>query len=321
MTPFHLERHQVPLYFLAIASAGAIALLVPGTVALEVAISPALAVMLFATFLQVPLAELGRGFTRGRFLAALMLANFLVVPGLVALLAVFLPADPMVKFGVLLVLLAPCIDYVVTFSRIGRADGGLMLAATPALLVVQMLLLPVWLRVFLGDAAGGLVQAGPFLHAFAWLIALPLAAAAAVQRWASRGEAGSRAVAGLRLLAVPATTLVLFVVVAAVLPKLGAAAGIAMQVAPLYVAFAAVAPLLGWAVARAARLDAPAGRAVAFSAGTRNSLVVLPLAFAVPGAVPVLPAVIVTQTMVELVASVAYMRLIPKLGRRWTPDR
>ena len=60
--------------------------------------------------------------------------------------------------------------------------------------------------------------------------------------------------------------------------------------------------------------DAKAGRSVAFSAGTRNSLVILPLAFAVPGAVPVLPAIIVTQTLVELVSELIYVRFIGKLG-------
>ena len=63
-------------------------------------------------------------------------------------------------------------------------------------------------------------------------------------------------------------------------------------------------------------LDAPAGRAVAFSAATRNSLVVLPLAFAVPGAVPVLPAIIVTQTLIELISELAYVRLAPMLGSK-----
>jgi ACR3 family arsenite transporter len=61
------------------------------------------------------------------------------------------------------------------------------------------------------------------------------------------------------------------------------------------------------------RLEAPAGRAVAFSAATRNSLVVLPLAFTVPGAMPLLPAIIVTQTLVELVSELIYIRLLPKL--------
>lgn len=309
-----LEHRQIIIYFAAVVVAAAVALLVPGTEALEGAINPALALMLFVTFLQVPLADLGRAFTRIRFLGALLTTNFLIVPLLVALLVQFLPADPMVRLGVLLVLLTPCIDYVVTFSHIGRADARLLLAATPMLLIAQMLLLPAYLRVFLGDAAAELVHLGPFVHAFVWLIAIPLVLAALVQLWAARSGAGQRVAAGLGLLPVPATALVLFVVVAAMMPQLGAAIEPALRVIPLYVAFAVVAPLIGWTVARLSRLDAPAGRAVAFSAGTRNSLVVLPLALAVPGAIPVLPAIIVTQTMVELVASVIYMRLIPRLG-------
>ncbi len=55
------------------------------------------------------------------------------------------------------------------------------------------------------------------------------------------------------------------------------------------------------------------GTVVAFSAATRNSLVVLPLALAVPGAVPVLPAVIVAQTLIEFVSMLIYIRLIPRL--------
>jgi predicted Na+-dependent transporter len=120
-------------------------------------------------------------------------------------------------------------------------------------------------------------------------------------------------VARFELLPVPVTALVLFIVVAAVVPRLGAAIEIAVRVIPVYVAFAAVAPLIGWRVARIFRLDAPASRAVAFSAGTRNSLVVLPLALAVPGAIPMLPAIIVMQTMVELVCELIYIRMIPRL--------
>jgi len=132
------ERHQVGIYFAAVVLAALVALLVPGTAALEGGVNPALALMLFVTFLQVPLADLGRAFSRGRFLAALLITNFIVTPLVVAVLVQFLPSDPMVRLGVLLVLLTPCIDYVVTFSHLGRADARLLLAATPALLVVQM---------------------------------------------------------------------------------------------------------------------------------------------------------------------------------------
>lgn len=309
-----LESHQIAIYFGTVAVALGFASLVSGTAKFEGAINPALALMLFVTFLQVPLAELGQAFSRFRFLAALLTTNFFVVPLLVAALIQFLPSDPMVRLGVLFVLLTPCIDYVVTFSHLGRADARLLLASTPALLIAQMLLLPAYLRIFLGQASADLVQMGPFVHAFIWLIAVPVVLAAAVQVWAAKSQTGTRASAVLGLLPVPATALVLFVVIAAVVPQLGPALDTALHMVPVYIAFAVAAPLLGWCVGRLFRLEVPAARSVAFSAATRNSLVVLPLALAVPGAIPVLPAIIVTQTLVELVASLFYVRLLARLG-------
>ncbi len=310
-----METRQVAIYFGAVLLGALAGALIPGAEALEPAINPALAFMLFVTFLQVPLAALGQALRDLRFLAALLAVNFLVVPLLVAALIQFAPDDPLIRLGVLIVLLCPCIDYVVTFAHLGRADARLLLASTPALLIVQMLLLPLYLAAFLGKAAAGLVHASPFIHAFLWLIALPLALAILCQLWATRSRAGARTTAALGLLPVPATALVLLIVIAAVLPRLGDAMPAAIRVLPLYIAFAAIAPVAGWLVARAARLDAPGGRAVAFSAGTRNSLVVLPLALAAPGAMPVLPAIIVTQTLVELLFELLYVRTIAQMGR------
>lgn len=309
-----LETRQPWLYFGAVAIATLLALVLPNTAALEPAINPALALMLFLTFLQVPLAALGQALRQRRFFATLLLANFVAVPALVALLLPLLPADPMLRLGVLLVLLCPCIDYVVTFAQLGRADARLLLAATPALLAAQMLLLPVYLGLFLGEAASGLVRAGPFVQAFVWLIAVPLLLALCCQRWAAAKPAGARVVAALGLLPVPATALVLLIVVMAVLPQLGRATAQVVQVLPVYLVFALVAPVLGWWLARLARLPVGAARAVAFSTATRNSLVVLPLALAVPGAVPLLPAVIVAQTLVELVAELIYICVLARWG-------
>ncbi|ODT43331.1 MAG: arsenic resistance protein [Methylobacterium sp. SCN 67-24] len=311
-----LESRQVLIYFAAVGIAAIVAILISGTERLEPAINPALALMLFVTFLQVPVASLRKAFRNGRFFGALLAVNFIAVPVLVALIIQFAPPNPLVRLGVLLVLLCPCIDYVVTFSHVGRADARLLLAATPVLLIAQMLLLPLWLGLLLGPDAARLVHAGPFLHAFVWLIAIPLALAVLCQLWASRSATGARASEILGILPVPATALVLFIVIAAVVPQLGPALTAVIGVAPLYIVFAAVAPLVGWTVARVCRLDAAAGRAVAFSGATRNSLVVLPLALAVPGAIPLLPAVIVTQTLIELVASLVYIRVMPRLGAK-----
>ncbi len=311
-----LEAQQVWIYFAAVIVAAAIGLLIPGTAVLESAINPALALMLFVTFLQVPVAALGRALQELRFVGALLAVNFIAVPLLVLGLVQFLPADPLIRLGVLMVLLCPCIDYVVTFAHLGRADARLLLASTPVLLIAQMALLPIYLRLFLGAEAAAYVQPGPFIHAFVWLIAIPFVLAALVQPWAARSKMGERVSSGLGLAPVPATALVLFIVVAAVMPQLGQTLDRTLSVVPVYVAFSVLAPLIGWAVSRLARLTPEAGRAVAFSAGTRNSLVVLPLALVVPGAIPLVPAIIVTQTLIELLAELVYIRCIPRLGRR-----
>lgn len=311
-----LETRQVAIYFAAVVLAGLVAWQWPASTAMAPAIDPLLAFMLFVTFLQVPLTELRRAWSNMRFLGALLLANFVLVPALVAVLLPWMPQDPFLRVGVLLVLLTPCIDYVVTFAHLGKADAKPLLASTPLLLALQMALLPIYLGVFMGDAAAALVHWGPFLHAFIWLIVVPLSLAAVCQAWAARSAAGERAVGWLGLLPVPATAAVLFVVVAAVAPQLGLALDAVRKVAPIYVGFAIIAPMLGWCAARICRLPSDQGRAVAFSAATRNSLVVLPLGMAIPGAIPWVPAVIVTQTLVELISELVYVKVAPRLGSR-----
>lgn len=302
-----LEVWQTAIYFGAVLLAVVAAGLAPATRLLAAAIDPLLALMLFATFLQVPMGELRRAMRDLRFVGVLLAANFAALPLLVAALLPWVPGDPLIRLGFLLVMLTPCIDYVVAFAHLGRADARSLLAATPLLLAGQMLLLPVYLGIFLGEDARQLVRWEPFVAAFVWLIAVPLALAAACQAWARRGGLGARVVDGLGLLPVPATAAVLAVVVAAVTPGLGLALDAVRGVAPVYLAYAVLAPLLGWTLAR--RLPARQRLAVAFSVSTRNSLVVLPLGLAVTGALPLVPAVIVTQTLIELVAELIYVRL------------
>ncbi len=308
-----IENYQISFYFLTIGIAGIIALLLPGTSILEQGINPALAFMLFVTFLQVPFGDLKQAFGQILFLTVLLVTNFIVIPFVVMILMLFVPADAMVRLGVLLVLLTPCIDYVVTFSYLGGADARLLLVATPILLIVQMLLLPVYLSLFLDKDAALLVQIGPFVQAFVWLIAIPLFFAFLIQLWASQSSIGRHLFSLLGVLPVPATALVLFLVVAAVAPTIGGAADEVIKVLPVYITFAIIAPVIGWLFSRMFNLSVSASRSIAFSISTRNSLVVLPLVFAVPDAIPVLPAVVITQTLVELMSELVYVRLFPVL--------
>tara|TARA_R100000322_G_scaffold67905_1_gene42571 strand:- start:440 stop:715 length:276 start_codon:yes stop_codon:yes gene_type:complete len=76
-----LERHQVAIYFAAVLAGLLVAALAGhATSALGSWVNPALAGLLYVTFLQVPMASLGQALTQRRFLAALLIANFIAVP-------------------------------------------------------------------------------------------------------------------------------------------------------------------------------------------------------------------------------------------------
>ncbi len=58
------------------------------------------------------------------------------------------------------------------------------MASTPALMLMQMLLLPLYLWLFMGAQLIEAVNAGPFLEAFFLLIVLPLGLAITTESWA-----------------------------------------------------------------------------------------------------------------------------------------
>ncbi|MFB2586429.1 arsenic resistance protein [Herbiconiux liukaitaii] len=317
----------------------------------EWAIEPLLGLLLFATFLGVPLVEVGRAVRDLRFLGAVLVVNFVVVPVVVFGLSRFVADEQALLTGVLLVLLTPCVDYVIVFAGLAGGDRGRLLAATPLLMLAQIVLLPVYLAVFAAltpDATlvtGGTgtptgadgLDAAPFVRAFVLLIALPLVAAALVQllarlrgpvgtvggsdtaRSSSDGRAGAVQGAARRITMAGAGAMVplmagtLAVVVCSQVAAVGAEAGALARVVPLYVGFLVVMLGVGIVAGRVARLPVPRIRALTFSGATRNSLVVLPIALALPAGFELAPLAVVTQTLVELVGMVVFVKLVPAL--------
>lgn len=309
-----LERHQVLVYVGGLAVGVLIGLLVPGTEgAFESAIYPVLGALLYVTFLQVPFVELRAAFGDRRFLLAAMALNFIVVPPIAFALSRLAPGGQAIELGVLLVLLTPCIDYVIVFTRLAGGSDRRLLAAAPLLMLAQMLLLPLYLLLFLGSELSDVVAPGPFIEAFLILIALPLALAWATQGWAGISVSGARTKAAADLTPTALMALTLLVVVASQWPKVQDDIDQVAGVVPIYVAFLITMAFAGRVAARAVRLDAPASRALLFTGATRNSLVVLPLALALPTGFELAAAVIVTQTLVEVLGMVAYVRYVPRL--------
>ncbi|MGS0560861.1 arsenic resistance protein [Microbacterium aurugineum] len=311
------ERHQVALYLAAIAAGAVLGLRVPSAARpLEIAITPVLAVLLFATFLGVPFPAIGRALRDGRFLAVVLAVNFVIVPVVVFGLSRFVAQDEALLAGVLLVLLTPCVDYVIVFTGLGGGAKERLLAAAPILMLGQMLLLPLYLWWFVGVDLVRTVELTPlFIEAFVWVILLPLAAAGAVQYAASRSRWGRIVEAVAADAMVPLMMLTLAVVVASQVHGVSARLADLWVAVPIFLGFAALMFPLGAVAGRVSKLGVPARRAIVFSGATRNSLVVLPLALALPASFALAPLVVVTQTIVELIVMVVFVRLVPRLIR------
>jgi ACR3 family arsenite efflux pump ArsB len=309
-----LEHHQVAVYLSALAVGALIGIVAPGAeTALAALIYPVLGALLYATFLQVPFTALREAFADRRFLLAALGLNFVVVPPIAFALSRLAPDGTAVKLGVLLVLLTPCIDYVIVFTRLAGGSDRRLLAASPLLMLAQMALLPAYLWLFMGRELAGIVEPAPFLEAFALLIVLPLGLAWLTEAWAARRPAGARLKAAVDRTPVVLMALTLLTVVASQFPRVEADLVQVAAVAPLYVAFLVIMAAAGWAVARRARLEPGGARALVFTGATPNSLVVLPLALALGDAYALTAAVIVTQTLVEVLGMVVYVRLVPRL--------
>ncbi|MEX3515675.1 MULTISPECIES: arsenic resistance protein [unclassified Corynebacterium] len=294
MTSF-LERHQVAFYLLAIAAGLAFSGLALGW--LEY---PALALLLFATFMAIPLEKVR---PHWRYLRASLALNFLGVPLIVAVLTLFLN-DLEVKTAVVMVLLAPCIDYVVVFTRLAGGNVAAIATSTPFLFLVQMAVIPVALHFVIG---GGDVPfpVAPMLQAFIGLIVIPFGLAWAVQQTRAKEKISKVTDDWM----VPVMCLTLFVIATVHSPGLGENLPRLIPALVCYVLLIFAAVGLALALGRALNFQRQDRIALMLTTMTRNSLVIMPFALALPEGFSFVPVAIIMQTVVELVALSAVVKI------------
>ena len=284
----------------------------------HILISVVIAVLMFGMFTQIPFTSIKESLGNRRFILAILTANYIAVPIVVWLLSQFLPQQTSVLLGVYLVLLTPCIDYVIVFTHLGRGNEKAMLLSTPILFVTQMILLPVYLWIFMGKKASEVVNPGPFIEAFLIIIVLPLLLAIGLQLFSNKTRRGGQIFLNASAwIPVPLMALTLFIVVSSQISKLSVYWDLIIKVIPIYIAFMLIMPFITRYIVKWFGLDVRSGRAVIFSSGTRNSLVVLPLALALPENLSTLvAAIIVTQTIVEFAGELIYVRFVPNVVLR-----
>jgi len=183
--------------------------------------------------------------------------------------------------------------------------------STPLNLLLQLLLLPPWLWLIAGT--DGLPQLGVADLAPALVVVIvPLVLAAVTEHWIEARPERDAVHESLAWWPVP---LLAIVVVQIAAPQVGAvldATRLFSKVVPVFVVFLLAAAVLARLLARWMLLPADHGRTLAFSLGTRNSFVVLPLALSLPAGWELAAVVIVVQSMVELLGMVLFLWWLPK---------
>ncbi|MGP9499930.1 arsenic resistance protein [Halomonas sp. AOP43-D1-4] len=314
-----MEKHQCWIYLVCIGLGLALGVVSPALAdVLEQLLWPLLGLLMYATFSQIPLLSVARGLTDGRFMTALLVGNFIAIPAFLGLVVAWLPLSPAVLAGVLLVLLVPCTDWFISFTHLGKGDTPRAVAAAPLLLLVQMVALPVYLWLFLGSEWFHLALSTSLIVAFAGLILLPLALAGLTEFAATRHRRIKRAIYHLGILPVPLLAFVVFIIAASQVNHLGGLYHVMAQVMLVFMVFLVFAGWLGRALGRLFRLPTASARTLAFSFGTRNSFVMLPIALALPGAWQPAVVVIIFQSLVELFGMIFYLRWVPG---KLLPDR
>ncbi|MFA5451709.1 MAG: hypothetical protein WC231_06945 [Dehalococcoidales bacterium] len=308
-----LEKYQVFIYLAGILLGLLVGVKFPEqSQILEWALWPLLGMLLYTTFTQVPLAHLREAFSDSRFMLAAVIGNFVVLPLIAWGLMSIGPNLPAVKLGILLVLLVPCTDWFITFTHLGGGDTKRAIAFSPVSLLLQLILLPVYIWFFLGSEITTSVMQRELILAFFGLIVLPLVAAFVTEKWAEKREGREATLNAFGWLPVPLLALVVFSIAAAQVNVVIESLGVLPSLFAVFFAFLLIAGFLSIVLSKIFSLPTDQGRVLAFSLGSRNSFVVLPLAISLPSSFELTVVVIVFQSLVELFGMAAYIWWVPK---------
>lgn len=146
------------------------------------------------------------------------------------------------------------------------------------------------------------------------MILIPFILAMLLQWLASRHQLSTKAPNLTAWLPVPFMAIVLFLIVSTQIGPVLNNRHYLLILIPLYASFMSISFIISYSVGKSAKLPITMTHTLIYSAGTRNSLAVLPFAFALPTEISTLvAAVIVTQTLVELVGELLFTAITPKL--------
>jgi ACR3 family arsenite transporter len=138
-----------PIDALKSIAAGTFEPSVPGLLSLGVPIG--LFLMMYPAMTNVRLGEIGSAVRSPRQLGVVLLFNYLAAPFVMLGLANLFVADPELHTGLVLYGLAPCIAMVIVFTYLAKGNVPMALVFVAINSVAQMLLIPVYARLLIGN--------------------------------------------------------------------------------------------------------------------------------------------------------------------------
>lgn len=108
-----------------------------------------LCIMLYGLFLEVPLKDLKKSFKNIKFTSTSLIINFIWTPLFGYFLGnLFLNGNIDIFIGFFMLILTPCTDWYLVFTKMAKGDLNLSLSLLPINLILQIILLPIYLIIF-----------------------------------------------------------------------------------------------------------------------------------------------------------------------------
>ena len=108
-----------------------------------------LCLMIYGLFLEVNLNELKNSFKNVKFTLTSLAINFIWTPLFGYFMgSLFLKGNVDILIGFFMLILTPCTDWYLVFTKLAKGDLNLSLSILPLNLILQILLLPIYLVIF-----------------------------------------------------------------------------------------------------------------------------------------------------------------------------
>lgn len=112
-----------------------------------------LCLMLYGLFLEVPLKNLKKSFKNIKFTFTSIIINFIWTPLFGYFLGnLFLNGNIDIFIGFFMLILTPCTDWYLVFTKMAKGDLNLSLSLLPINLILQIVLLPIYLIIFFSSS-------------------------------------------------------------------------------------------------------------------------------------------------------------------------